>query len=194
MKRLQVLAAIAMLAIVVLFPEVLPAASSEDGHGGGNQLVDLGWRVLNFIVFAVIIYVAAAKPARHFLNGRIEEIKGQLDEAERAKEEAEKKVKDISKKIENLAAEAAEMEETLKKEGEVERDRIIEAANLAAEKIKVQAEFTVEQELKKAIAAIREETAGAALEVAEKMLKEKVKPTDQKKLVEDYMGSLRGLN
>ena len=80
--------------------------------------------------------------------------------------------------------------ETLRKEGEVERDRIIEAAHEAAGKIKTQAGFSADQEFKKAISLIKKETADAAVALAEKILKKDIKKEDQKKLVSEYLESL----
>jgi F-type H+-transporting ATPase subunit b len=196
MSRLgSVMAALLFLA-ALLSPELLSAAGggeNSDGHGG-SQLADLGWRVLNFLFFAAILYFAAAKPVKNFLNGRIEGIREQLDGAEKAKEEAEKKASDCLKKIGALEDEIKNIQDTLIREGEVERDRIIEAAEEAAEKIKEQAKFSTEQELKKAISAIKEEAAGAALVLAEKMIVEGLKKEDQKRLVSDYLHGMRSIN
>lgn len=170
------------------------AVAAEEAHHGGNRLVDLGWRVLNFIIFAAILYFAAAKPARNFLRGRVEDIRKQIEDAEREKDEAEKKLKDCLRKIESLEEEIGEIGETLRKEGEVERDRIIEAANAAAEKIKAQAVFSAEQEIGRAVAAIREEAAETAVVLAERLLKENMKKEDQRRLTSEYVGSLGGSN
>ena len=179
-------------AVLLLSPVMLYA---EDGGGhGGKQLVDLGWRTLNFLIFVAILYFAAAKPVKNFLNGRIEGIKSQLDGAEKARDDAEKKSKEYLQKLENLEEEIKEIKDTLKLEGEVERDRIIEAAHDAAEKLKKQAEFSSGQELKKAIIAIREETAVAAVSLAEKLLQDRMKENDQKKLVDEYIDNVRGMN
>ena len=164
--------------------------ASEDSHGGGNQLVDLGWRVLNFLIFAAILYFAAAKPIRNFLAGRIDDIKKELGDAEKTKEDAEKRLADHLKRVDNLEAEVKELCETLRKEGEVERDRIIEAAHEAADKIKTQAGLSANQELNKAISLIKKETAEAAVTLAEKILKKDIKKADQKKLVSEYLESL----
>lgn len=179
---------VAALAGSFVFPQDLLA--SGDAHGGGNQLVDLGWRVLNFLIFAAILYFAAAKPVRNFLAGRIDDIKKELGDAEKNKEAAEKRLADHLKRVDNLEAEVKELCETLRKEGEVERDRIIEAAHEAADKIKAQAGFSVDQELNKAIALIKKEAADAAVLLAEKILKKDIKKEDQKKLVSEYLESL----
>lgn len=188
MTRLFVVVLLAVLVGSFLLPQDLLA--SEDSHGGGNQLVDLGWRVLNFLIFAAILYFAAAKPIRNFLAGRIDDIKKELGDAEKSKEDAEKRLADHLKRVDNLEVEVKELCETLRKEGEVERDRIIEAANEAADKIKTQAGFSANQELNKAISLIKKETADAAVALAEKILKKDIKKADQKKLVSEYLESL----
>lgn len=190
-RRHKFIALVATLVVALFFPELL-LASEEGGHGGGNQLVDLAWRFVNFGIFAAVLYFAAAKPVRNFLDGRIAGIKKQLDDAEKRKLEAEKKAAECIAKLESLEEEVAEIEKTFVLEGEVERDRIIEAAEVAAEKIRIQAKFSVEQEMKKAIIAIKEEAAEAAMSMAEKVLKAEVKKDDQKKLVTQYLKDIQG--
>ncbi len=181
--------------VSVLVPEMLLASGGGGGeHTGGSPLVDLGWRVFNFVIFAAILYFAGAKPAKNFLGGRIESIREQLEGAEKAKQEAEKKAADCLKKIDLLGQEVKEIQDTLIREGEVERDRIIEAAEEAAVKIREQAKFSSAQELKKAISAIKQETAEAALTLAEKMIVEGLKKDDQKKLVSEYLEGLGSVN
>lgn len=180
---------------VLLSPEFLFASGGEGGDGhGGNQLVDLGWRVINFIVFAAILYFGAAKPVKNLLSDRIEGIKKNLETAESAKVEAERKTRECLEKIERLEEELKEIESALLREGEVERDRIIEAAEEAAEKIRTQAAFSVEQELKAAIISIKEQAVESALAIAEEVLKAEVKAEDQKRLVSEYLGELRSIN
>ena len=188
MTRFFVVMLIAALAGSFSLPQDVLA--SDASHGGGNQLVDLGWRVLNFLIFAAILYFAAAKPIRGFLAGRIDDIRKELGDAEKSKEAAEKRLADHLKRVDNLEAEVKELCETLRREGEVERERIIEAAHEAADKIKAQAGFSAEQELNKAISLIKKETADAAVSLAEKILKKDIKKEDQKKLVSEYLESL----
>jgi len=184
---------LAVFLAAIFAPEALLASGGGE-NTGGSPLVDLGWRVLNFIIFAAIIYFAGAKPAKNFLGGRIESIREQLEGAEKGKEAAEKRAADCLRKIEALGQEVKEIHDTLMREGEVERDRIIEAAEEAAAKIREQAEFSAAQELKKAIAAIKQESAEAALVLAEKMIVEGLNKDDQKKLVSEYLEGLGSVN
>lgn len=177
----------------VLFPELLQAASGGEHHGG-NQLADLGWRVLNFVIFAAIIYFAGAKSAKSFLGARVDGIRAQLESAEKAKSEAEAKASDLFRKMESLESEVREIEDTLRREGEVERDRIIEAAEAAAQKIKEQAKLSAEQELKRSVEAIKREAVEAALVLAEKMVSQGLGKEDQKRLVSEYVDSLGSVN
>ncbi len=179
---------------VMLSPQWLLAAGDADGGHGGNALADLGWRIVNFAIFAAVIYFAAAKPIRNFLNGRIAGIRRQLDDAERGRAEAEKMAVDCLAKLARLEEEIGEIEQTLIHEGEMEKRRIIEAADAAAEKIAAQAAFSAEQELKKAVIAIKKEAAEGALMLAEELLRAEVKKDDQKKLVAEYLEGLRSVN
>ncbi len=78
----------------------------------------------------------------------------------------------------------------LRERENAERDRIIEAAHEAADKIKTQAGLSANQEFNKAISLIKKETADAAVALAEKILKKDIKKADQKKLVSEYLEGL----
>jgi len=167
--------------------------ASENSHGG-SQLVDLGWRAANFVILVAILYFAAGKSIKNFFKDRSEGIKKELLDARQAKEDAERKMKDCLDKLANLEGEIDDIKGTLIREGKIERDRIIEAANLEAKNIKVHASLAAEQELNNALSAIRKESIEAALMMAEKILTQELKKADQERLVSDYLGGLRRLN
>lgn len=167
--------------------------AAEDGHGG-NKLVDLGWRLVNFVILVAILYFAAGKSIKNFFKDRSAGIRKELIDARKAKEDAEEKMKACLDRLANLEDEINDIRGTLVKEGQIERDRIIESANLEAKNITVHAALAAEQDLNNALSAIRKESIEAALILAEKTLAKELKKDDQERLVSDYLGSLRRLN
>ena len=72
-------------------------------------------------------------------------------------------------------------------EGEMEKAKILDKANLVAARIKEMAALTIEQETKKAAQSLKEEVVGLATQMATDMIKEKATYADQQGLVEEYL-------
>jgi F0F1-type ATP synthase membrane subunit b/b' len=72
-------------------------------------------------------------------------------------------------------------------EGEMEKAKILDKANMVAERIKEMAALSIQQETKKATHELREEIVGMATQMATDMIKEKATYADQQGLVEEYL-------
>jgi len=79
--------------------------SSEEGHGSSPSK---GWvatdtyRVMNFAVLAIALFVLLRKPVSQTLSSRIKGISDNLDELEALKGEAEKRLAQCNKKLNTL--------------------------------------------------------------------------------------------
>ena len=73
------------------------------------------------------------------------------------------------------------------RQGNESKLRIIEEAKLAAEKLEEQAQRTVEYEFKRIRSKLLEDVFEKAIATAEKLIKSKIKPEDQYKLVDEYL-------
>lgn len=172
----------------LLFTVSIVFAAAEGGHEGGSDLI---WRVINFAVLVGLIYFLLAKKLKNFLGERRESIKKALEEAKTAKGEAEAKYREYEAKVAVLDKKVLEIANELKAEGIAERDRIIEDAQRAAEKIKEQVRITIEQEIKKAKQDIKGELASLAVIMAEEILRKEIKPDDQERLIKEYLDKMR---
>ncbi len=169
-------------------------ASSGGGHGeahGGSvtpeKLKDLLWRAMNFAGLVVILVWALKKPLTQGLAGRRESIKQQFEELEARKADAERVYKEYEAKLAKIDQEVNSLIEAAVKQGELEKQRIIEDAERAAGDIKRQAEMAVQHELAQASARLRSEIAEQAVQVAEELIRNNLKPEDQNKMVEVYL-------
>ncbi|MBI5681766.1 MAG: ATP synthase F0 subunit B [Deltaproteobacteria bacterium] len=163
-------------------------AAAEGGHEGGSDML---WRVINFSVLAGLLYFLLAKRVKTFLTERRESIKKALVEAKTAREEAEKKYREYEAKVALLDKKVSEITGELRAEGIADRDRIIEEAQKAAEKIKEQTRVAIEQEIKKAKEGIRGEVVNLAIIMSEEILRKEIKPDDQARLIKEYMERMR---
>ena len=107
-------------------------ASGGGGHEveSGVLMKDFLYRIFNFaIVVAVLVYFLT-KPIKKGLAGRREEIEKTLAEAKLAKEEAEAKFAEYDRKLARATEEIAEISDSIRREGELEKIKIIENAKI----------------------------------------------------------------
>ncbi len=167
--------------------------ASEGAEGSHNshaalQMKDLAWRTLNFaLLAALVIWIIKKFKVGQLLADRRAGIEKALQEAVKAREAAEKKYAEYSDKLSRATKEIDEIYASIKKEGELEKERIIAEARVSAEKIKQQAEQTAAREVLKARAELQAEAARLALQLAEQTLREKVGKDDQNRLVGEYL-------
>ena len=163
-------------------------ASGEAHHAdSGVLLKDFLYRVLNFgIVVAMLVYFLA-KPMKKGLAGRREDIEKALAEAKQAKEKAEAKFAEYDRKLSQATEEIAEIGAAIRREGELEKQKIIENAKLMAIKIEQEAEKAAELEIAKARAVLQSEAVQLAVGVAEELLKKNFTKEDDARLINEYM-------
>jgi F-type H+-transporting ATPase subunit b len=146
------------------------------------------WMTLIFVLFFLLLSKFAWKPILSAIKARDEMIKGSLESAEKAREEM------IQLKSDNEAIlkKAREEREEILKEAREVRDRLIsEAKGKAtgeAEKLIEKARAGIESEKQKALSEIREQVALLSIEIASKIIGEKLKQTgEQEKLIDNYL-------
>ncbi len=173
---------------------VLPALgfAQEGGHAeGGHGALGGTWKIINFVILAIGVYLVWTRVIAKLLDKRSAEIKKAMDDAREAKEIAEKKAAEYKQKLSLLEKRISEIHAELAAEGEAEKNRIIEESAKASERVREQARVAAEQELKKARIEIRAEVAALAVKMAEEILKTELKPEDQERLVKGYLDNLR---
>ena len=132
------------------------------------------WQTVLFVALMLILRKFAWKPILDAVNEREEGIRSALKSAEKAREE--------------MASLQSENEDTLKK-ARLERDGLLKEAreikqklieeakneaNKEAKKIIIQAQETIESEKNAAIVDLKNQVANLSIEIAEKVLKEKL--------------------
>ncbi len=160
------------------------------GAGGGFS-GEVIWQIIAFLLLGFFLAKMLKKPLGAFLAKRREEIRSSLDQASKRESEAQKLLGDWEKKLEALSQEVSDLQETIRKEGEEERKKIIERADEEAERVRKQAQIIAEHEVKKARMALKKEMVDLAMELTEKLLKEKIQPQDHERLVHEYISKMR---
>jgi F-type H+-transporting ATPase subunit b len=188
-------AAVSTLSVCVLILGLAAVgfAAEEGAHhvDAGAQMKDFAWRCLDFAALAAIAIWAIKKAdVKGTLAARRTGIERALKEAVEAKEQAEKKFQEYSERLDKANQEIEGISLNMKREGELEKERIIAEAHVAAARIKQQAESAAAQEVLKAKGELRAEAAKLAVEIAEQKIVKNIAKGDQDKLVGEYISKV----
>lgn len=146
------------------------------------------WTTVIFGLFFFLLSRFAWKPILNAVKSREEIIKESLEAAEQAREDMKK----LQADNETILRKAREERENILKDAREARDKMIaDAKDMAsdeAEKLIEKARLGIEREKAKALTEINEQVAFLSVEIASKILKEKLKESDrQNKLIEKYL-------
>jgi F-type H+-transporting ATPase subunit b len=165
------------------------ASGGEGGHhaDSGVLLTDFLYRCLNFAVTFGLLGYFVTKPIRKGLAGRREGIEKALEEAKISQQNAEAKFAEYDGKLTKASAEIDEIYEAIKREGNLEREKILANAHEMAKKIEDEAKLSAAQEISNARTLLRREASAMAVSIAEDILKKNFTSQDQSRLVDEYM-------
>lgn len=146
------------------------------------------WSVLIFLMFFFLLTKFAWKPVLGAIKAREEMIKGSLESAEKAREEMKK----LQSDNEAILKKAREEREEILKEARDVRDRLISEAKMRAteeaEKLVEKARTGIESEKRKALSEIHEQVAKLSVEIASRLLGQKLQQSgEQSKLIDNYL-------
>jgi F-type H+-transporting ATPase subunit b len=150
------------------------------------------WMLLMFIIVMLILKKFAWKPILNALRNREQSIEESLRSADKAKKEMEK----LQADNERIIAEARKERDKMLKETKSTGEKILEAAkNKASEeskKIIQSARVQIENEKDAAISDIRKQVAELSVDIAEKILQEKLKDDKaQQELMEKLLKDIK---
>lgn len=164
------------------------AIAAGDYHVDSSvYLKDFLYRLLNFSIVVAILYYFLNKPIRTALTGRRDDIEKALEEAKNAKAEAEAKFAEYDKKLAEATEEIAAITAAIRKEAELEKQKIVDNAREQAAKIEQDAEKAAALEVAKARQSLQQEATQLAVSIAEDMLKKNFTKDDDSRLIDEYM-------
>ncbi|RMD96961.1 MAG: hypothetical protein D6812_16115 [Deltaproteobacteria bacterium] len=175
---------------ILLFLLLLPLLLGIRGGEGETASIpwkDLALQFTNLFLYLILLYATAGKALRKFVLNRHNRIKQEIEDAAEAKRSAEERHGEIMEKLARQEDEFAELRAEVRKEAEEEKTRILTQAKKNAERIVAEAHRSVERETLQAQYEIRRFMVENAVELAERLLREKMTDKDQKKLIHDYL-------
>jgi len=137
------------------------------------------WTSIAFLIVFFLLKKYAWKPILSSLNEREKKI----DDALKAAELAEQRMKDIQAQNENLLAEAAKEREVMLRAAREASEKMVadakDKAQAEANKMLEQARAAIGNEKMKAMTEIKNEVGRLSLDIAEKILREKLADADK---------------
>ncbi len=147
--------------------------------------------VLNFLILVGILAWKGGPIAKKLAAERHDQIKDALDEAAKLRQQAQDKLNEYAARLKDADAEIARMVEGMRKDAETDKARILEAAERQAAQMKRDAETRIAAEIEMARANLTREVTAAATAATEKLLRDKMMPGDQQKLVSTFITDLQ---
>ena len=143
--------------------------------------------VLNFIILLAILVSKGGPAARKMAEDRHDQIKNALEEAAKLRTQAADKLSEYEARLKDADAEIKSMVEGMRKDAELDKQRILDNAERQAVQMKRDAELRIAAEIDNARAMLVREVTAAAAGATEKLLREKLVAADQNKLVASFI-------
>ncbi len=147
-------------------------------------------RLVNFLLFAGILYYVLHDPIARFFHQRTETIRADLERARRHRDAARAKLNEIQLKLARLDEEVKQMKARAEAEAAAEYRRVIESAHVEAEKIRALGAREIEAARRAAEAELRAFTVERAMALAREMLRQQLTEDDHHRLVENTIAEL----
>ena len=148
------------------------------------------WKWPNFLLLAGLLGYLIKKHGAPLLTGRSEQIRQNLEAGEKAKKEAEALAAGVQTKIANLDREIAQLRESAKADLESEAQRLRRDAETEMSRIEKHTESEIVSLGKNARLELRQYAAELAMDLAETKVRERMTPTVQSTLLDNFAGDM----
>jgi F-type H+-transporting ATPase subunit b len=184
----------ALALMVTLFWAFLAFASGGGGgeatHDSGAKVWDLIYRTVNFAILLAVLIILLRKPLKAGLNQRRENIRQELEELEQKKADLANELRDYEARLAAVKEERDKVIESYRREGEREKDKILENAKVLEQRILSQSRLTIQQELKKAKEVLRNDLAEESCRMAEALITGRIQESDHHALIGEYLAKV----
>jgi len=169
--------------------------AAHNAHGAAHFPWDKwAWNMVNFLVFAGVLWKYALPAMQSFFAKRREELVSEMNAAKALRLEAKAQLERFEDKLKDLEKERQSIMDEYHEQGERERDRLIVDAKKQVEKMRVDAEMIISQETRKAVSAIEKQAVDEAIGLAMTKLTTKMSDHAQNGLVSDFVDELRAMD
>lgn len=164
--------------------------NKDDECDPRNQPPPFAANLFNFAMLAFLVGRFGRKPLAEALAKRRVSIMSEIDSATRLKEQAKERLGEYEQRLETIDDKLETARAEYKAVAEQEKARILEEARERQVRMRRDAEFRIEQELKSARIALLNEAATGAVRAAEELLKSRLSASDHEQLADDYLKAI----
>lgn len=144
-------------------------------------------QIISTIILFLFLKKLVWKPMQEFLEKRRQVIVGELESAKALNEEAQVKKEQIDSELANVKVEATRILENAKRQAELTKENIIEAAKNEASYLKEQAEKEIIKERLHAQAQLKEQAVEIGFAVAEKLIQKNLQNEYNQQMIENLI-------
>jgi F-type H+-transporting ATPase subunit b len=183
----------AKVVLMTLFAFLIFGAASVFAAADGEHqkwVATDTYRIMNFTVLVVGLFLLLRKPVSKALSSRIKGIQEQLEDLEAKKAATESELAGYIERLAKLEGEASIIVDDYIRQGNEAKDRIIKEAEAAAEKLEEQAKKNIEHEFEQAKLRLKGDVLEKAMARAEEIIKTKISTDDQERLVDEYLNKV----
>jgi F-type H+-transporting ATPase subunit b len=163
--------------------------------GSGGSITDVKpglifWTLITFFIVAFLLKRLAWAPVLKAVDEREKQIAGAIDSAKRERAEAEKMLAEQKTAIADARREAGEQLRKNQADMDKFRDEMMAKSRVEAEALKKDAQRSIEEERIKAVAELRSQAVSLSIQIAEKLLAEKLDDAKHRALAEQFVSDL----
>jgi F-type H+-transporting ATPase subunit b len=148
------------------------------------------WTLVTFTLVAIVLWRKAWGPILALVDEREKQVRNAVDAAKRERAEAERLLAEQKQAVAEARREASEMMRRAQADMDKFRDELKARAVREASELKAQASREIEEQTKKAFAEVKAMAANLAVDVAAKLINERLDDTRHRALAETYIEQL----
>lgn len=168
--------------------ELLITAASE--HGAEFNWRFAGEHAVNLVILLLVLVYFLKTPIKTFLVERRSTIGREIDTAQKTITDAKAKYQEYAKRLEGIESEISSIKDSLRKQGEKEREEILKTAATASENMRKEAAESIALQTERARHEIQSEVAALALGHAEGIIRQNLGSSDKEKFISDFTKSI----
>ena len=156
-------------------------------HGAHPGIGTLLWPVVNFLIFAGLIFRLLPGPVREFFRQRTARLREAMAAGKRALAEAEETRAALERDVRELPGTTTRLKADIHAAADRERANLLGIASRAADRIRADARLLAEHEIAAARGALRTEVVEEAIRQATVLIRDAIRGEDQERLVRDFV-------
>lgn len=166
------------------------AAEEASSPHAVNALNDIVYPWINFIILLSLMIYFIRKPAKEFFLARSQKVAQEIEQAAHEKHDAEAKYLNYDRRLKNIESEMDTLLQSLKKEGELARQKIMDEAQNSSKRIEETTHWIVNQEIRKAKEDLKKKSVEIIAQKAQQLVKENIQASDRGPLLDKAINKL----